>query len=71
MTTAERRAKREQPRQEAGDIYRTARRRMGWQAEEFDKVNAGDMLTIEHIVRAMLEVLTPEQRAQILAKVKQ
>lgn len=44
---------------------------MGWQAEEFDKVNAGDMLTIEHIVRAMLEVLTPEQRAQILAKVKQ
>jgi hypothetical protein len=57
----------EQIKREAGRIYKAAVQAV------VDDVNAADgtldLLVVEHILRAVLEVLSPEQRASILRKV--
>jgi hypothetical protein len=52
-------------RQQAGDIYRAASKAVVYDGDD----TKFDLEVVEHILRAVLEVLTPEQRAQILKKV--
>ncbi|MES2384490.1 MAG: hypothetical protein V4593_08070 [Pseudomonadota bacterium] len=56
-------------RRDAGDIYKAATKCCAWRHCVDSFASAEDVLVVEHILRAMLEVLTPEQRASILAKV--
>jgi hypothetical protein len=55
------------PRQDAREIYLAAHDRCGSDCLNPD---AGDLRIVEHMLRAVIEVLTPEQRAEVLAKVK-
>jgi hypothetical protein len=59
------------PRQDAREIYLAAQSACctcgtGPSAS----ASQDDLLVVEHILRAVIEVLTPEQRAEVLAKVK-
>ncbi len=53
-------------RQEASTIYKAAAQRVVYNPHTAYKF---DLEVVEHILRAMLEVMTPEQRLQVLDRV--
>lgn len=57
-------------RREAGEIYNAAAKTTGiYYDPTDDTASKVDLLVVEHILRAVLQTLTPEQRTAILAKV--
>lgn len=59
------------PRQDAREIYLAAAQA----CSDYDPAGQepacrGDLLVVEHLLRAVIEVLTPEQRAEVLQKVR-